>query len=113
MMKSQISLLFIIAGCLIAAAILFLFDPAEIALYPKCPFYVITGYQCPGCGTLRGLHALLHGQLIQAMRFNFFMVLSIPLLIFLFFSKKAKYHVCLGWMTLAAVLIWWFVRNFI
>jgi hypothetical protein len=30
----------------------------------------LTGLHCPGCGTLRCLHALLHGDLRQAAAFN-------------------------------------------
>ena len=112
-MKSRKILFFVIACCLAAAAILFFYDPSELALYPKCPFYVVTGYKCPGCGTLRGLHALLHGHLIQAMQFNLLMVLSIPLLGLLILSKKVRLNAVLGWTILAIVLIWWVVRNII
>ena len=40
----------------------------------------VTGLLCPGCGTLRGLHQLLHGHLAAAFRLNPVMVLSLPLL---------------------------------
>ena len=37
-------------------------DPNELGGYPTCPFYGLTGCYCPGCGSLRGLHALAIGD---------------------------------------------------
>jgi len=63
-----------------AAAVLFLFDPATAGIYPVCLFHRVTGLDCPGCGSLRALHQLLHGHLWTALRLNPFTVLSVPLL---------------------------------
>ncbi len=56
---------------LLAGAVLFVFDPARSGFYPPCLFHATTGLYCPGCGGLRGLHALLHGHWLAALRFNF------------------------------------------
>ena len=32
----------------------------------KCPFFTVTGIQCPGCGMTRGIIALLHGCIREA-----------------------------------------------
>ena len=32
-------------------------------MYAPCLFYALTDLYCPGCGTLRGLHELLHGRI--------------------------------------------------
>lgn len=53
-----------------SAVMLFACDPASTAIYPVCPFHWLTGLDCPVCGTLRGLHALLHGDLLGAVRCN-------------------------------------------
>jgi hypothetical protein len=45
-------------------------DPATTAWFPSCPFYAITGWQCPLCGSLRAVHALLHGAPLVALTFN-------------------------------------------
>jgi hypothetical protein len=45
-------------------------DPNQPGLYPGCPFHALTGWWCPGCGSLRGLHALAHGQVGQAISLN-------------------------------------------
>jgi hypothetical protein len=45
-------------------------DPATTAWFPSCPFYAITGWQCPLCGSLRAVHAVLHGAPLAAVTFN-------------------------------------------
>jgi hypothetical protein len=49
---------------------LFVFDPAVTPWFPSCPWYALTGWSCPFCGSLRALHALLHGQFDAALRLN-------------------------------------------
>ncbi len=56
---------------LLVCAVLFAVDPARSGFYPPCLFHATTGLYCPGCGGLRGLHALLHGHWLAALRFNF------------------------------------------
>lgn len=36
----------------------------------KCPFYLLTGLYCPGCGITRMFKALLEGNIYQAFRYN-------------------------------------------
>lgn len=45
---------------------------------PKCAFKAITGWDCPGCGSQRAAHALLHGQYAQAWRANPYFILAVP-----------------------------------
>jgi hypothetical protein len=61
-----------------AALVLYTFDPATPGLFPPCPFPALTGLNCPGCGTLRGLHQLMHGNLAAAFRLNPLMVVTLP-----------------------------------
>lgn len=64
---------------LVAALFLFYrFNPETQPLFPRCPFLLITGYQCPGCGSQRALHSLLHADIVTAFKQNAFMVLAIP-----------------------------------
>lgn len=67
------------AGGFAAALVLFFFDPARAPIYPVCPFHELTGLACPGCGSLRALHALLHGHWVVALHFNLLFVISLPL----------------------------------
>jgi len=54
-------------------------DPARHA-FPRCPFNLLTGLYCFGCGSQRATHALLHGHVWQAANFNLMLVLCLPLL---------------------------------
>ena len=65
----------------VAAVVLYVFDPSEYVLMPKCPFKMLTGLDCPGCGFQRAMHALLHGHVAEAIRFNVFLVVAVPYLL--------------------------------
>jgi len=52
-----------------ALLLLGLFNPVQYH-FLRCPFLVLTGFQCPGCGSQRAIHYLLHGDILQAMRLN-------------------------------------------
>ncbi|GAA2148201.1 hypothetical protein GCM10009760_39890 [Kitasatospora kazusensis] len=41
-------------------------DPNTPGHYPACPVLRATGWWCPGCGGLRAVHALAHGDLTTA-----------------------------------------------
>jgi len=44
---------------------------------PPCVLYSLTGIYCPGCGSTRCLHALVHFDLPQAFSMNPLLVLSL------------------------------------
>ncbi|MDQ2746867.1 MAG: DUF2752 domain-containing protein [Acidobacteriota bacterium] len=46
------------------------FNPTTAGFFPACPLHAMTGLNCPGCGLTRGFHALLHGDVVSALRFN-------------------------------------------
>ena len=50
---------------------------------PVCMFRWATGWSCPGCGSQRALDALLHGDVAQAVTFNFFLPLGVLYLLLL------------------------------
>jgi len=52
-------------------------DPNEQGHYPTCPFLAVTGAFCPGCGSLRAVHAMAHGDLTSAIGLNVLTVLAI------------------------------------
>lgn len=61
------------------AVVLYLFNPAEHSFYPFCVLYWSTGLRCAGCGSLRALYSLLHGDLAAAFGFNPLLIISLPL----------------------------------
>lgn len=62
----------------VATAVLFFFNPARTSFYPICQFKALTGLDCPGCGSLRALHQLLHGNVVAAFRLNALLVSALP-----------------------------------
>ena len=69
----------LVLGVLVAStAVLFLFDPAGHRFYPPCLFHALTGAYCPGCGSLRAVHQLLHGRLLAAVDLNPLAVACLP-----------------------------------
>lgn len=79
----------LIAAIAIVAAIVLIyiystFDPsADGSLFPRCTFKTLTGLDCPGCGSQRAIHALLHGHVVEALRLNALFVIELPLLLLL------------------------------
>lgn len=69
------------AAALVALIALFAFNPTNYTLMPKCPFKLLTGWSCPGCGFQRAAHALLHGHVAEAWRFNRFLIYAVPWLL--------------------------------
>ena len=65
----------IVIGVLI---LYYLVNPMQSSFPIKCPWYLLTGTQCPACGFQRALHTLLNGSPLDALRYNYFFVFSIP-----------------------------------
>ena len=97
------------------------FDPSTVRFFPRCTFLTLTGLKCPGCGTQRAIHALLHGNFLEAVRFNAMMVASVPLLALYgyaeivrkskprFYNKVNSTPIILTIFVL--VVLWWILRN--
>jgi len=54
-------------------------DPSS--LMPLCPFKLLTGWECPGCGGLRATWGLLHGDVSGALKDNALVVLALPIIV--------------------------------
>ena len=99
------------------------FDPSEVELFPKCPFYMLTGLKCPGCGSQRAIHSLLHLDFIGAIRYNLLLVLFMPFISVLSYAEFMKtkhpdfyvriHSVSIILSVLFIVILWWIVRNII
>lgn len=66
---------------LAGAAYLFVFEPGKSGFFPACPFRLLTGFTCPGCGTTRAMHEMLHGHFAAAFMLNPLLLLAIPFLL--------------------------------
>jgi len=119
---SPVAPLAVLAGSVAALAVVATVDPEQPGHYPVCPFLSVTGWWCPGCGTLRAVHALTHGDLATAVERNVLTVLAVPVLVIAWAawlrrtvtgrprSRWAAPPVAL-WGLLATVVVFWVLRN--
>lgn len=82
--RSRVTLPVVLAGAVLGASVLLHFrDPHEGGSYLFCPWLVLTGTYCPGCGGLRAVNDLTRGDLGSALSSNLLFVGSIPLLLWM------------------------------
>ncbi|MFN8775262.1 MAG: DUF2752 domain-containing protein [Flavobacteriales bacterium] len=107
-----------LAGLFIIA----IYPPEEHSFYGTCIFRSVTGLDCAGCGTLRGTHALLHGDIASAFRLNALYVISIPFLIYALFiqlrwapERGALFslysQINRWWIIIGLIVAWTIARN--
>jgi hypothetical protein len=115
----------IAAAALGAAAVLMLVyfvNPAQTTLFPPCPFHMMTGLHCPGCGSLRAIHQLLNGNFVAAFKLNPLMVTAVPALAYLQLAQSlaasGKRRLPGGvmpsyavWLVLGIIVAFWILRN--
>jgi len=75
---------------ILSAGILFFINPEKAIFFPRCPFHMLTGLYCPGCGSARALHHLLHADFARAFRYNPLIILLLPFLIYSYISYAAS-----------------------
>lgn len=107
---------------LLVAVLFFVLDPVKNALFPKCMFHSLTGAYCPGCGSQRALHSLLHLDFAGVISYNFLFLPAALLILYhylhpllnrlfnwklpnIFYMKNAP------WVILAVVILFWIARN--
>lgn len=73
--KRQFLVLFVL---LAVVAAYFFFNPANSSYFLKCPFQSFTGLNCPGCGSQRALHQLLHLNFKKAFEYNALFTVAVP-----------------------------------
>ena len=98
-----------------------LVDPNQSGHYPTCPFLFITGYYCPGCGSLRAVHALTHGDVGAAVGLNVLAVVGMVLAATIWgrwvlrsWRGQPRTRVAPAWtlyLALGVVVVFWNVRN--
>ncbi len=64
-----------------AATLLHVRDPHVDGAYGYCPFLELTGRPCPGCGGLRAVSALTHGDIAAALSSNLLAVGLVAILV--------------------------------
>ncbi len=64
------------------ATYLFVFEPGRTGFFPICMFRFLTGFTCPGCGSTRAAHQILHGHFVAAFMLNPLFLIAIPFLLY-------------------------------
>ena len=95
----------------VAAGFLWLFDPSQTRFFPPCVFHKLTGLYCPGCGSTRALHQLLHGSVSGALSMNPLLVVALPVIVLLHFRKKLAFQPWVAWSALAILVCYGVLRN--
>ncbi len=132
-MKRKVPIITVAAILFVIAAILFygIGDPESGKLYPKCPFFLLTGLECPGCGSQRAVHSILNGDIAGALHYNILVVIAIPYILIFFILKgmaalgrdtktlavtarinRFLYHGTAIYIILIIVISFWIIRNF-
>lgn len=100
----------------------FIYDPTDFDFFPKCPLHATTGIYCPGCGSQRALHSLLHLNIAGVIGYNAIFLPSLLLVgqhyVMRFMEyrdgrqrKLLLYHPKAPWIILSVVLTFWLLRN--
>ena len=106
----------------IIALLYFTINPSNVNFMPKCPLYATTGIYCPGCGSQRALHDILHLNFKGVIRHNLLFLVGILVLIYhftieglLFFTNRKVnnllYHPKTPIILLVLIIIYWVLRN--
>ncbi len=103
----------------LAGWLLYTYSPEEYAWFSKCPFLLLSGYQCPACGVQRAFHAFLHGEFCKSLSYNPFFVISVPYAILVLATKipkfkvlkKVVFHKTVVYGYVALFCAWWVIRN--
>ena len=98
--------------------VLYAFDPTRHVLTPPCPYLVLTGLACPGCGLTRAAHFLLHGDIARAFAYNPWAFVGTPavlafaaLPVMTDEARTVKVRTGISWVMLLVTLAFWIWRN--
>jgi hypothetical protein len=107
----------------LASLALHLRDPHEQGSWGFCPWLLLTGTTCPGCGGLRAVNDLTNGRVLEAAASNLLVVGALPVLVALWVRElRVRWRgvrrpwppgrVNAAWaVALACVLGFWVLRN--
>src|SRR3954464_2146977 len=114
----------LLAGGLLAASVaLHVRDPHQAGSWGFCPWLMLTGTFCPGCGGLRAVNDLTHGDFAAAAPSNLLFVASLPAVAY-FWVRSVRQRwvgvrrplpagvlIAIGAVAIVLVAVFWVVRN--
>ncbi len=110
------------AALMAAVALLYFYDPTTAGFFPICALHALTGLDCPGCGGLRAVHQLSHGNIAAAWHFNPLFVALLPIALWLGFREWVRVvtgrqlpgfvtRPIMGWVLIGVMVVFGIVRN--
>ena len=121
--KNKSFYLFLFPVLLVVGMVYYFNNPAESWFFLKCPVNYVTGLSCPGCGSQRTIHELLHLNFKEAFAYNPLLVAAIPYtaLGIAFNTETLKtrypktrkffYGQCALYVVLVVVILFFILRN--
>lgn len=107
----------VVAAGALALAAIYRLDPTATGLI-LCPYRLLTGWACPGCGLTRATHYLLHADVAAAFAYNPLAFAALPLVLGFVLAPQltdeataTQWRTRLGWLALALTLSFWLWRN--
>lgn len=79
------------AVILIAVGVLYVIINRLTGFAIPCPFHLVTGLNCPGCGVSRMFISLLQLDFKSAFKYNAALTVTLPLILYLLISLIIKY----------------------
>lgn len=112
----------LLIGFMVLAVLFFVLDPAEHILFPRCIFYSLSGYYCPGCGSQRAIHSLLHLNIPGVVQNNFLFLPAVLAIAYHFLHSVLNrwlnwrlpnifYMKNTPWVIFGIILLFWLLRN--
>lgn len=100
----------------------FTINPTEVDFLLKCPLYKTTGVYCPGCGSQRALHHLLHFNFLKAAHNNIILIIGLIAIIYHYGIKLINYYFTKNiksifntnktlLIVLLLIILFWILRN--
>lgn len=123
MRKNYVIAMLVISVAVALAVVYYFVDPVEVTWMPRCLWKVATGTDCPGCGSQRMAHALMHGDFRAAWHANAYALCITPVVAAMlclefnrerFASLYTKVHS--PWIIgtlVGSMFLWWLLRNLI
>lgn len=125
-MRRRVGLILIVILLAGIAVVYKYLDPSVVPIFPRCPFRLLTGYLCPGCGSQRAIHHLLNLDLLGAWRMNPLLVIALPYLLLGLILKPLSRHNARGTrlldqlygyrasvVALVVIVLFWIGRNIV
>ena len=109
-----------VTGMLALMILLIVYSKLQFDVGVLCPFKEILNLECPGCGGTRMAVSLLHLDIYQAIRYNAYVCLTLPVLVYVFIKQSYSFifkNEILDWLDrfliiyAAGMIIFGIIRN--